>query len=172
MAKITYASLKLKTDNTVKEINFNDSKIEVLQYLPIDDKYSLINITLQKAKEGAIYHPLKKDLFFHLNLVYSYTNLSFTEKQREDESKLYDTLESSGLLEQIIAAIPEKEYDTLYSMIEEYENDILNYQNTIAGTLNNIIENLPLRAEEMQNIVNNFDPEKFQNVFNFAKAIK
>ena len=66
MAKTTYASLKLKTDTSVKEIEFNGNKIEVLQYLPIDDKYSLVNITLQKSKDGSIYHPLKKDMYFHL----------------------------------------------------------------------------------------------------------
>lgn len=172
MAKITYASLKLKTDTSVKEIEFNGSKIEVLQYLPIDDKYSLVNITLQKSKDGSIYHPLKKDMYFHLNLVYLYTNLSFTDKQREDESKLYDTLQSSGLLDLILENIPEEEYKILYSFIEEYERDILNYQNTIAGIIANLIESLPARAEEMQKIVDNFNPENFQEVLNFARAIK
>ena len=172
MAKTTYASLKLKTDTSVKEIEFNGSKIEVLQYLPIDDKYSLVNITLQKSKDGSIYHPLKKDMYFHLNLVYLYTNLSFTDKQREDESKLYDTLQSSGLLNLILENIPEEEYEILYSFIEEYERDILNYQNTIAGIVANLIESLPARAEEMQKIVDNFNPENFQEVLNFARAIK
>ena len=155
MAKTTYASLKLKTDTSVKEIEFNGSKIEVLQYLPVDDKYSLVNITLQKSKDGSIYHPLKKDMYFHLNLVYLYTNLSFTDKQREDESKLYDTLQSSGLLSLILENIPEEEYETLYSFIEEYERDILNYQNTIAGIIANLIESLPTRAEEMKKFVFN-----------------
>ena len=88
MAKISYTSLKLKTDTSVKTIDFNESKIEVLQYLPISEKYDMLNITLQKCREGAIYNPLKKDMFFHLNLVYLYTNINFTEKQREDEAKL------------------------------------------------------------------------------------
>ena len=66
----------------------------------------------------------------------------------------------------------DEEYETLYSFIEEYERDILNYQNTIAGIVANLIESLPTRAEEMQKIVDNFNPEKFQEVFNFAKAIK
>ena len=69
MTKTTYASMKLKVNTETKEIDFNGNKIEVLQYLPIDDKYSLLNITLQKAKEGAIYNPLKKDMFFHLHFL-------------------------------------------------------------------------------------------------------
>ena len=172
MIKTSYANLKLKVNTEVKSVDYNGNTIEVLQYLPIDDKYSLINITLQKAKEGSIYNPLKKDMYFHLNLVYLYTNLSFTDKQREDESKLYDTLQSSGLLDLILENIPEEEYKILYSFIEEYERDILNYQNTIAGIIANLIESLPARAEEMQKIVDNFNPENFQEVLNFARAIK
>lgn len=170
MGKISYANLKLKINNDVKTFDFNGNQIEVLQYLPVDDKYALVNVTLQKSQEGSIYNPIKKDMFFHLNLVYLYTNINFTEKQREDEAKIYDTLVSNGLLEKVIENIPESEYQILYSYFEELEEDILNYENTIAGAVKNIITNLPIQAEEMQKIVDNFDPQKFQNVLDFAKA--
>ena len=39
MAKVSYANLKLKTDKTVKAFDFMGQEIEVLQYLPIEDKY-------------------------------------------------------------------------------------------------------------------------------------
>ena len=99
-----------------------------------------------------------------------YSSLTFTDKQREDESKLYDTLVSNGLMDLIIDAIPENEYAILYSYLDEQETNILTYKNTFGGAVTEIIENLPLRAEEMQTIVNTFDPEKFQNVLDFAKA--
>lgn len=170
MAKISYAGLKLKVDSEVKIVDINGNNVEVLQYLPVDDKYSLINITLQKAKEGAIYNPLKKDMFFHLHLIYMYTNISFTDKQREDESKLYDTLVSNGVLDKIIEAIPENEFNLLYSYLNDQEQEILKFRNTVGGALTEIIQNLPIQAEEMQKIVDNFDPQKFQNVLDFAKA--
>lgn len=170
MIKTSYAKLALKLNTEVKSVDYNGNVIEVLQYLPIDDKYSLINVTLQKAKEGSIYNPLKKDMYFHLNLVYMYSSLTFTEKQREDESKLYDTLVSNGLMDLIIEAIPESEYTILYSYLDEQEELLLTYKNTFGGAISEIIENLPLRADEMQQIVSTFDPEKFQNVLDFAKA--
>ena len=170
MAKVSYTNLKLKLNNEIKEIEFNGQKIEVLQYLPIEEKYSLVNITLQKAREGAIFNPIKLDVYFHLNLIYLYTNINFTDKQREDEFKLYDLLLSSGLLDQIIEAIPSEEYDYICEQIDNLEEDLLNLDNTLASLVRNIIENLPLQAEEMQKIVDNFDQEKFQNVLNFAKA--
>ena len=171
MAKVSFTNLKLKTNNETKEIEFNGQKIEVLQYVPIEEKYSLINITLQKAREGAIFNPIKLDIYFHLNLIYVYTNINFTEKQREDEFKLYDLLLSSGLLDQVIETIPAEEYDYICEQIDNLEEDLLNFDNTLASLVRNIIENLPIQAEEMQKIVDNFDPEKYQNVLDFAKAI-
>lgn len=171
MAKVSYTNLKLKLNNEVKEIEFNGQKIEVLQYLPIEEKYSLVNITLQKAREGAVFNPIKLDMYFHLNLIYVYTNINFTEKQREDEAKLYDLLLSSGLLDKIIEAIPAEEYDYICEQIDNLEEDLLNFDSTLASLVRNIIENLPLQAEEMQKIVDNFDPEKYQNVLDFAKSI-
>jgi len=44
-----------------------------------------------------------------------YTNISFTEKQREDEFKLYDTLKSNGFFELFFKAFNEDEYNELYS---------------------------------------------------------
>ena len=170
MAKMSYAGLKLKVNSEIKTIDVGENKIEVLQYLPVDDKYTLLNVTLQKAKEGAIYNPLKKDMFFHLNIIYMYTNLTFTEKQREDESKIYDTLVSNGILDKVLEVIPETEFNTLYSYLNEQEKAILTYKNTIGGVVTELIENLPLQAEQMQKIVDNFDPQKFQNVLDFAKA--
>ena len=40
----------------------------------------------------------------------------------------------------------------------------------MGGVITEIIDNLPLQAEQMQKIVDNFDPQKFQNVLDFAKA--
>ena len=35
MAKVSFTNLKLKINKEVKEITFNNAKVEVLQYLPI-----------------------------------------------------------------------------------------------------------------------------------------
>ena len=170
MAKVTYTSLKLKTNTDVKTFDFNGKTIEVLQYLPIEDKYDLVNITLQEAKEHGVYHPVKLDALFHLNLVYMYTNLTFTDKQRENGMELYDALQSSGLIDLVVSAINENEYNTLIEYLEVLQSDYLAYNNSFNGIVQNLIESLPLRAEEMGEILNNFDKEKFKEVMDFAKA--
>lgn len=170
MAKVSYANLKLKINEETVKIMFKDTEIEVLQYLPIDDKYSLISITLQKAQEENTYSPVLLDMFFHLHLVYLYTNITFTDKQREDEAKLYDILKSNGLMDEIIKAIPEVEYNMLYNYLEEESRNRTKAKRSAVGLIQSIINDLPTQAQAAMDIVNNFDKEKYQNVIDFAKA--
>lgn len=170
MSKIAYSTLKLKVDNTVNTFDFEGKKIEVLKYLKIEDKYDLIMITLQKAEENGIYNPLKLDIYFHLHLVYMYTNLSFTDKQKEDELKLYDCLKSSGFIYQFMNALDDDEYNYLFEMMQDTVNDYMNYRNTAGAVLQSIIQDLPRNAQAAADIVDSFDKEKFRAVVDFAEA--
>ena len=80
MAKVTYTNLKIKVNTDVKILDFNDNKIEVLQYLPIEDKNSLISITSESSEEEGIYNRVIVDMFFHLYTIFMYRNFSFTVK--------------------------------------------------------------------------------------------
>lgn len=170
MSKVSYLNLKLKTDTSTEIIDWNNNSIEIKQYLPIEEKYNLVMVTLQEAKESNIYNPLKIDLFFHLNLVYMYTNINFTEKQKEDASKLYDNLMSSGLLAQIISKIPTEEYDMLYTYLENIKNDLDKYGQSFKAILDAIINELPEKASEAMKILESFNPEDYKSVIAFAKA--
>lgn len=167
--KVSYANMKLKTNTSVNTFDFCEQKIEVLKYLPAQDKYDLLMITLQKSLEGNVYNAFKLNLYFELNLVYMYTNISFTDKQREDEFKLYDTLKSNGFFELFYSAMESSEYEDLFKqmtdMVEAFEKD----RRTIAGVITNFIENLPEQADAMANILNNFNPALFKDVIDFAR---
>lgn len=167
--KVSYANMKLKTNTTVNTFEFCGQKIEVLKYLPASDKYDLLMITLQKSLEGNIYNEFKLNLFFELNLVYMYTNISFTEKQREDEFKLYDTLRSNGFFELFYEALDDKEYEELFDQIAELKATMEKSKSSVAGVIANIIEDLPANAEAAAKIVENFDPSQFQAVVDFAR---
>lgn len=170
MAKVTFASLKLKSNTETKEIKIGDSTIEVKQYLPISDKNDLIQIALQKAEENGIYNELLLETYFNLNIIYLYTNITFTEKQREDELKLYDLLESNKVIDLVIAALPENEYQDLKDMMEETRDDIQFYRNTAGAVLQSIIQDLPKNAAAAKEIIDSFDKSKYQTVVDFATA--
>ena len=168
MNKITYSSLKLKTNTDFKTVE--GTNIEVLKYLPTEDKVALINIALQNSKDGFVYNTTLLDAYFHLYIVFMYSNISFTDKQKEDPLKLYDALKSSGLLDKIIMTMDEEEYTKLNEYLNQQEVDNYNYNTSIMGTIKTMLDQLPEKAEEMQKIMSTFDPNKFQNVINFAKS--
>lgn len=170
MAKVSYNNMKLKINTGTKNIKINENEIEVLQYLPIEDKYDLIMITLQNSEENGFYNPIKLDKYFHLFIVYMYTNISFTDKQKEDDNKLYNILKSNGILDNVIANMNPDEYDTLFNYLQEIIDMEMEYKHTAAGVLNKIITDLPSQAQAAMDIVENFDPDKFQAVKDFAKA--
>lgn len=168
--KVTYSSLKLKINKEVKSFQFDDSVIEVLQYLPVEDKMDLIDITIQKGMTNSGYNPIKLDMYFHLNLLYLVTNITFTEKQREDEWKLYDTIRSSGLLEECLKNINANEYNELYGYLQEMVSLQMSYKNSFSGVASKLINDLPANANAAMEIVNNFDKDKFSEVIKFAEA--
>ena len=144
--------------------------IQVKKWIPISDKIDLIQIALQKSEEDGIYNEVKLDCYFHLNIIYLYTDIDFSAEDREDEMKLYDILEHNDIIDQVIAAIGEDEYTTLEDYLFEMKSNYLTYKNTAAAVLNKIIQDLPKNAAAAKEIMDSFDPEKYQMVENFAIA--
>lgn len=170
MAKVSYANLKLKTDTSVSTFKVGDTEIEVLNYLPIEDKYDLVNITLQNSAEDGIYNPVKIDMYFHLYMFYMYTNVNFTEKQKEDEFKIYNTLVSTGVMDEFLKTIPDKEYDELITYLETLTESRNAVNLSTSALIQSMIEDLPANAEMAAKVIKEFDPEKYQAVINFATA--
>lgn len=167
--KVSYANMKLKTDTSVKTFEFGGQKVDVLQYLPAQDKYDLLMITLQKSLEDNIYNEFKLNLYFELHLVYMYTNISFTEKQREDEFKLYDTLKSNGFYEKFFQVINEDEYNELFEQLNAIKNASFKNKRSVTGLIGEFINDLPANAEAAAKIVESFDPEQYKAVVDFAR---
>jgi hypothetical protein len=134
------------------------------------DILDLINSVLQKSRENGYFSPFKVDMYTHLNLVYLATDIVFSDEDRADEVALYDQLESSGLMQQIIGLLPEKMYNNILSFVDEEVKKIEAYNKTSAAVISALIEDLPKNAEAAKKIVESFDPEKYAAVINFAEA--
>lgn len=165
MAKASFTKLKLKTDTSIKTINFNDIEIEIKQYLPINETISLIeNIINNSATELKFYSPALVHLFYVLEVIYNYTNISFTDKQKEEPTKLYDTIVSSGLWSAIEEAIPEDELDFICEALDDTINSVYKYQNSVMGILDTISQDystLSLDASEIQKKLNSAEGVEF-----------
>lgn len=163
---------QIKKDNyfAYKTLDFNGIKIRVYQYIMAQDILDLINSVLQKSAENGYYSPFKVDMYTHLNLIYLASDIVFSPEDREDEVALYDQLESSGLMQQIIGLIPEKVYESILNFVDETVKKIEAYNKTTAAVVNALISDLPKNAEAAKQIVDSFDPEKYAAVINFAQA--
>ena len=169
MAKLSFNKLGLTKNQDIVNITFNDQVIEVKQYLPVNDKLQLIsNVINQSADDNNFANPIKVSVFTVLEMIDFYTNISFTEKQKEDPAKLYDLIISNNLAKTITGAIPQVELDELMSGIKDSVEAIYKYKNSVLGIMEAIstdYSNLDFNASEIQSKL--ADPENM----NFLKDV-
>ena len=154
MAKVPFTKLGLKKIEDTKTISICDQDVEVKQYLPINDKINIItNVIENSADDNNFANPVKVEVFANLEIMYAYTNISFTDKQKGDPTKLYDLLEENGIIAKVIATIPENEYALLLGWIDETIEAFYTYRNSVMGIMEQIstdYSNLSLDATEIQ----------------------
>ena len=154
MAKVPFTKLGLKKVEDTKTISICDQEVEVKQYLPINDKINIItNVIENSADDNNFANPVKVEVFANLEIMYAYTNISFTDKQKENPTKLYDLLEENGVIAEVIAAIPENEYALLLGWIDETIEAFYTYRNSVMGIMEQIsadYSNLSLDATAIQ----------------------
>lgn len=164
MAKLPFSKLGIKVNNDIVVVHWNDQVIEVQQYLPMSEKLELMNKVINNTSDNnGFYNPLQLKVLLSLEIMYYYTNLNFTDKQKENVLKLYDTIMSSGLFTTIMQAIPQTEYEELWNGIEKVITNIYAYQNSALGILESVKQdysNLNFDAEQLQQ--NLGDPENLQ----------
>ena len=154
MAQVSFTKLGLKKNEEVGILHINEPDIEVKQYLPINEKLELISSVINSAAdENNFSNPVKENVFLTLEILYHYTNINFTDKQKEDPVKLYDLVVSSGLVNKVIDLIPEEELDEVINGVAQSVKAIYTYRNSVLGILESISKdysNLDLDATEIQ----------------------
>ena len=153
MAKVPFSKLNLKSNTGVSVIDFNEYAIEVSRYLPFKEKTELVsNIINYSVDENGFYNPLKVKLYMTLEVIYAYTNLTFTAKMKEDPFKLYDTFVSSGLFNRIVSEIDPSDWEAIQKDVWDTIKNIYDYRNSALGILEAIstdYSNLQLDANEI-----------------------
>lgn len=164
MAKVAFSKLGLKKQNEIKTVIINEQEIEVKQYLPINEKLDLITRVLSGAHDQNNFaNPIKIEVIGTLEIIMAYTNLNFTEKQKNDLAKLYDLLDENQIINQIIELIPESEYQFLINGIDETIKSFYSYQQSILGILDTVsadYSQLDLDASSLQQMIG--DPQNLE----------
>ena len=161
MAKLAFSKLGLAQNKTTKTINYNEQDIEIKQYLPVNDKLGLISRVINlSADENNFANPMKVSVYTVLEIIDAYTNINFTEKQKEDPCKIYDLFVGNGLSSMILKAIPEDELAELLTGVEDSIKAVYNYRNSVMGVLDvvqNDYDGMNLDAQNIQQAIS--DPE-------------
>lgn len=156
MAKVSFSKLGLTKNNDIKIVEYNGQAIEIKQYLSINEKAVIASNVLNNVIGNGItrfINPLQMEVYTLLFVVDAYTNISFTEKQKEDSAKLYDLIVGSGLWDIIFNELNKDDYEKLLTYIEKSIKSFFDYYNSIYGILDNInkeYEQMDFDANEIQ----------------------
>ena len=156
MAKVSFSKLGLSKNTEIKNFEYNGQNIEVKQYLPINDKAVLVAQVLScvlNNDENRFANQLQIEVFTVLTIIEKYTNINFTEKQKENPDKLYDLIVSSNLWNMIMDNINIDDYTALINYCDEAIDAYYKYYNSIFGILDSINKDynaMNLDATEIQ----------------------
>lgn len=163
MAKIAFSKLNLKPQfNEIIPLQINDITVSVKKYLPLEDKIAIIDTVINNCydEQADFYNNCKIEVLLDLEIIYNYTDISFTAKQKENVYQLYDILNTNGIIEQVKEIIHPDEYEFLYYNIMETINALYKYKDSVYGImdgLKNNYNNLKFDTESLEQNISNPD---------------
>lgn len=141
-----FEEFNLSPSSEVKEIEFNGVKIEVKQYLPVETKAGIVNLSVRGALVNGTIDEVLSSAYFHMFLIENYTNISFDEGEVSDILENFDKIFTSGLLDAIIDAIPREEYNYLSDTVSVFKDQVIAYSASFASAMSNTSEIAQLMA--------------------------
>lgn len=153
MAKVNLTKLnKIKSLDPI-DIKIGEETISVVQYLPLEKKLTVMQNIIEQAgnNEEGFYNIVKLSVFYTIEMLRVYTNISFTEKQLEDPQKLYDIIVLNNIWETVKDSIPEKERDYIWDNTCALAREITEYNHSALGILK-------LMSDDYENL--NFDVQE------------
>lgn len=137
MVKVSLTKLnKIKSLDPI-DIKIGEETISVVQYLPLEKKLTVMQNIIEQAgnNEEGFYNIVKLSVFYTIEMLRVYTNISFTEKQLEDPQKLYDIIVLNNIWETVKDSIPEKERDYIWDNTCALAREITDYNHSALGIL-------------------------------------
>ena len=165
MAKVNFTKLNKIKSLPVVEISIDDQKVLVEQYLPLEEKVNLITSVIEQSGNGeeGFFNIVKLEAYYIIEMIRAYTNISFTEKQLEDTTKLYDAVRLNDVWAAVEDAIPQCEREYVWNNILALAKEITTYNNSVLGVL---------KALSNDRDALNFDVTEIMDKINDPEALK
>lgn len=161
------ANVSVSKITPIKQVNpitvtINEQEIEVIQYLPIQDKLELVEKVLNSTiDDTGFLNPVRLEVYTILEIISAYTNINITEKMMENAPKTYDSFMINGIIDKIIEAIPEDEYNAVFDAIEECAEHAIKFLNSFVGMMRTVTNDYNATKMNVDEIVNSLnDPDK------------
>ena len=137
MAKVSFTKLNQIKSLEPVDIKIGEETISVVQYLPIEKKLAVIQNIIEQAgnNEEGFYNIVKLTVFYTIEMLRAYTNISFTEKQLEDPQKLYDIIVLNKIWDTVKQDIPENEVNYIWENTCTLAREITDYNHSALGVL-------------------------------------
>lgn len=162
MAKISLSKLTPVKKVEPKTIVIAEQEIVVEQYLPVQEKMAMLeNVLNHTIDETGFFNPTRLEVFFTVYLIKTYTNISITDKMIEEVHKTYDLLEMNGIIDAVIEAIPDNEYETLFEAVETTSQHVSEHITSFAGTMKAVLTDYSATKMDVDAIARTLnDPEQ------------
>jgi hypothetical protein len=161
------AKVSLKAVTPIKKVDpriikIGEQEVEVIQYLPVNDKLALVERVLNLTiDDTGFLNPVRLEVYAILEIVKTYTNISITDKMLENAPSTYDLLMINEVLDHVIAAIPEDEYDAIFDAIEDCAEHTVKYLNSFVGMMKTVTNDYDATKLNVEEIMKTLDqPEK------------
>ena len=154
MAKIAFTKLALSRNNSTTILEWNNQKIEIKQYLPIEEKLDLISKILNLSTDNNFfYNSCRVNIFELIEIILAYTNINLTDKQSEDILKIYDLFVSSGFAKAVMDIIPKDEIEYIHQAVLEMIKEVYRYRDSVMGIMEQLQLDQKVSEESLNNII-------------------
>ena len=153
MAKLAFSKLnKIKSKEEV-EVSIGEYTALVKQYLPLEEKIDLMVAVLDQAgADEGYFNMVKLKVYYTIEMIKAYTNITFTDKQLAEATKLYDAIILNDIQNKIFDRIPAEESSYVWNAIVGMAKAITDYNRSFAGMLRTISEDYSTLDSEISDI--------------------
>lgn len=139
MAKISLKDVTPIKSIPPQEIEINGKKVLVEQYLPLEKKAAMIErILANSVDETGFISPVRLAVFFRLEVVRCYSNISITDKMMEQPEKLFDQLVMNKVIGAVSCGMPTVEWEHIEESVNKCAKAVQAYQNSFVGVMKTI----------------------------------
>ena len=154
MAKISLSKITPEKSMAQKVITINGEEVIVEQYLPIEEKVALVEKVLGYVFDASgMESPIRTEIYFNLEMIRAYTNISITDKMMENAGKTYDLLEVNNIIDTVIEAIPETEYQNVLNYVEGIISRIVTFNYSFVGSMKALLKDYNTADTDVQALV-------------------